>query len=139
MITHLVSVLLLTFLQPISNNDKTVTKHKGKLQGCAILYLCQGYWGDMRFFQLKRGEVYMGGQKISCKGGGEGGDRFREPFMKPCHFFGIFLLGFAKKSALEVAVSTLFMGHFKVVLTCRIRSWQRYFMQCTISFKVYLL
>ena len=32
----------------------------------------------------------MGGQKISYGG--------REPLMKPCHFFGIFLLGFTKKS-----------------------------------------
>ena len=32
----------------------------------------------------------MGGQKISYGG--------REPIMKPCHFFGIFLLGFTKKS-----------------------------------------
>ena len=35
-------------------------------------------------------------------------------------------------SAFEIAVSTLFMGHFQVVLTSRIGSWQRYFMQCTI-------
>ena len=33
----------------------------------------------------------MGGQKISWGGG-------REPLMKPCHFFGIFPLGFTKKS-----------------------------------------
>ena len=42
-------------------------------------------------------------------------------------------------SAFEIAVSTLFMGHFKVVLTSRIRSWQRYFMQCTIFLKSHLL
>ena len=42
-------------------------------------------------------------------------------------------------SALEVAVSTLFMGHFKVVLTRRIGSWQRYFMQYIIFLKSHLL
>ena len=42
-------------------------------------------------------------------------------------------------SALEAAVSKLFMGHFKVVLTCRIGSWQRYFVQCTIFLKSHLL
>ena len=41
-------------------------------------------------------------------------------------------------SALEVAVST-FMGHFKVVLTRRIGSWQRYFVQCMIFLKSHLL
>ena len=41
-------------------------------------------------------------------------------------------------SALEGAVST-FMGHFKVVLTRRIGSWQRYFVQCMIFLKSHLL
>ena len=42
-------------------------------------------------------------------------------------------------SALEIAVSKLFMGHFKEVLTRRIGSWQRYFVQCTIFLKSRLL
>ena len=42
-------------------------------------------------------------------------------------------------SALEIAVSKLFMGYFKVVLNCRIGSWQRYFVQCTIFLKSHLL
>ena len=35
----------------------------------------------------------MRGQKIFWERGGTG-----EPLMKPCHFFGIFVLGFTKKS-----------------------------------------
>ena len=42
-------------------------------------------------------------------------------------------------SAFEIVVSTLFMGHFKVVVTSRIGSWQRYFVQCTIFLKSHLL
>ena len=37
----------------------------------------------------------MRGQKIFCGGGGENRG---EPLMKPYHFFGIFVLGFTKKS-----------------------------------------
>ena len=47
---------------------RKLTKNKGKLQGCAILNLCQVYWGDIKIFQLKRVKVYIGGQKISWGG-----------------------------------------------------------------------
>ena len=54
---------------------RKLTKNKGKLQGCAILNLCQVYWGDIKIFQLKRVKVYIGGQKISWGGGRGAGER----------------------------------------------------------------